>query len=800
MPYSVPTPPPTSLSVTSPPTHTRSLSSNPAPSYKFSNETGPGAFTPLGSLPRRSSGPSLIGNPRATSATAKRFHFKSSPEVSSSDSSDDDDDDDRGKESRSNLNQPRKINIGDNDHDDHDDDDRSYAIPPLKLRVNRLGSPSFNGVPFPRSSPLSSPVLGSPLPSPTRAPSGLLSPLGLNSPISETGSLLLSPNDSNTPQLPISASNPIYSPYKYSPQDGTAFALPLRPSPTRSTSSPHISNGRPLKSSLKSSSSASNIHPHVHVVHHAHHIHSSHQRASSAPTTPGHELVGDHSSPSSNSSVSNPSAPGSGTVSPTTPKTVHFPSLSTHLERVRIFHKSAKPASLLTVRAQGEDTETETETDRGSDWGYAYRGNTARPSNGSFPFPKMANSPLSSNSSIWPPSPAVGASEYRKGSTKLELDMTGYPIPDPSSIPPSPMTNILLESISLSASVPDDKLHLQGAFIVRNINYQKDVAVRFTVDDWSTVSEIKANWAANFPSPFLTQRSSLRDTDSWDRFTFCINLSDYTLASLPSKVIYFVGRYTVPGEEHWDNCGGRNWRVKFRLVNTDPDVQNPSDLPAAFAAVLLPNAVVSSPTVSPPAISLTEATASSPTSLTNSISTASSSASPVPIANPPSPARTEAIAQATAQRLRRFSLSNYVAPGAPTSSSAPGQTEEKEMIDTLQRSSSMPDTRSNISTGSQPLTQATHRGHLSIVTTPPHLTPSSAASPPNSKSASPPSTSPSSISTPPAEANSESLYNWFVQQWCFAGMPSSGLPDQNWKRDEHPPVIHKGNLGLEIGG
>ncbi|GAW06534.1 carbohydrate-binding module family 21 protein [Lentinula edodes] len=99
---------------------------------------GPGAFTPLGSLPRRSSGPSLIGNPRATSATAKRFHFKSSPEVSSSDSSDDDDDDDRGKEGRSNLNQPRKINIGDNDHDDHDDDDRSYAIPPLKLRYSVL--------------------------------------------------------------------------------------------------------------------------------------------------------------------------------------------------------------------------------------------------------------------------------------------------------------------------------------------------------------------------------------------------------------------------------------------------------------------------------------------------------------------------------------------------------------------------------------------------------------------------------------------------------------------------------------
>ncbi|KAJ3968285.1 putative phosphatase regulatory subunit-domain-containing protein [Lentinula raphanica] len=799
MPYSVPTPPPTSLSTpagTPPTKHPRSISSTqPTTSYKFSNEKGPGAFAPLGSLPRRGAGPTLTGDPRVTSANAKRFHFKSSPEASSSESSDDDED--RGQDpvtvfntSTAAPNQPLKIKGVDDSYDD--DGERSYGLPPLKLRVNRLGSPSFNGgVPFPRSSPLASPVLGSPLPSPTHTPSGLLSPLGLHSPTSDIASFT-TPSIQTPSQLPISASNPIYSPYKYSPQDGTAFPLPLRPSPTRSTSSPHIvPNRRPLKSSLKSSSSTSSIHPHP--VHHAHHIHSSHQRASSAPSTPGYELIGNNNSsePSSPvSSASTASAPGSGAISPTTPKSVHFPSLSTHLERVRIFHKSAKPAALLAARAQGEETETETETDRGSDWGYGYRGpNTARPSHGSFPFPKMGSSPLSSNSSVWPPLQSAGSSEYRKGSIKLELDMTGYPVPNPSSLPPIPGVNILLESISLSSSVPEEKLLLQGAFIVRNLTYQKDVAVRFTVDDWSTVSEIKANWVANFPSPFVSQRSSVNDTDSWDRFTFSINLSDYTLASLPSKIIYFVGRYTVPGGEFWDNCGGRNWRVKFKLVKGDQDAQQPADIPAVptLKPVSPPNVVVSSPTVSPPAISKPEVTAP-PASSASTTNTSSPSTIPASAVTPPSPARTEAVAQATANRLRRFSLSNYVAPGAPTVSSSPAQTE----------ATSIKSQPSKLPNDQQP---SASREQLSIVTSPLSTKHSPTVSPPTSKNSSPPSSSSASITTSPAEANSDSLYNWFVQQWCFAEMPASGIPSQAWKqRGEHPPGIPKGNLGLEIGG
>ncbi|KIK71480.1 carbohydrate-binding module family 21 protein [Collybiopsis luxurians FD-317 M1] len=775
MPYSVPTPPPSSLSATpigSPPaTPKRSLSSQSVPTYSFSNENGPGAFTSLGSLPRRGPGPSLAGNPKATSAIAKRFHIKASSGTSSSSSSEDESE--LGYLSAHHPNQPfgRKDNGG-------DDDGRP---PPLKLRVDRLGSPTFNGVPFPRSSPLSSPLPGasSPISSTTWTPSGPPSPL--NELDSEIKGL---PSNDLSASIPISASNPIYSPYKYSPQDGTALPLPLRPTPTRSSSSPHIgTSGLPLKSSLKSSSSASSIHSHLNSAHHGRHFHSAHQRARSAPTNPGQEIISNESSPSSPGS---PISTSSTLDSPTTPKSVHFPSLPIHLERVRVFHKSAKPASLLSVRT-GEDTETETETDRGSDWGYGYRKpGMARPSAGSFPFPKMPSSPLTSTNSVWPPLPSKEASEYRSGSMKLQLDMTGYPVPDPSSIPPTTAINILLESISLSSSPPDDKLHVRGTFIVRNLAFQKDVAVRFTMDEWSTVSEIKANWVANLYSPFPAQRSSGKDVNSWDRFSFSINLSDYTLSSLPSKVIYFVGRYTVPGGEYWDNCGGRNWRIMFKLANVEAEKPVSSE-----SSNTVPNVIVSPPSATLPVMS-TAAVAAPVLSLSMPMSSNVTSLSfpDVPLRNPPSPGRSEAVAQATAQRLRRFSLSNYSAPSSSSVAAAlrpkTGANSNSKISltsDTQLKESIAADKGASTSVAQPPPSKITIPSMSDIATSPsPLVTPSPRESKP---------------STPPVEGSSEFLYDWFVKQWCFTEMP---LTDQGLRRNEHGAGISRGDLGLEVSG
>lgn len=204
------------------------------------------------------------------------------------------------------------------------------------------------------------------------------------------------------------------------------------------------------------------------------------------------------------------------------------------------------------------------------------------------------------------------------------------------------------------------------------------------------------------------------------------------------------------------------------------------------------NIVVSPPTVSAPTPSMDFATAASPTSITPRLAPPAPNAAPAVVTGP-SPVRFEALAHATAQRLRRFSLSNYVAPGTSVPPVAQVKT-AKELAANPKASSSSAQSQES-SDGAKP----SLRPPLSIVTTPSNETLSSAVSPP-SNSSSPSMLSSSSLLTPPPEGSSDSLYDWFVQQWCFAG--PSGMPDQNWKRNEMgnntPPS--RGSLGLEIEG
>ena len=209
----------------------------------------------------------------------------------------------------------RRAIHNDNDDDDDDDDDEKGRLHGLPPLRLKFNSTSFNAVPFPRSSPLCSPPL--PRPSPT---------------ISRT---------SSSTQL--------------------------------------LSNGKPLKSSLKSSSSSPNIpfpsqslvpsimfpdlHPGYYKQQQQQQQLPQHQRAQSAPCTP---LIDGIPSPLSTSpSISrSPSPPHSPSLHQHhhhhhPPKNVHFPSQEEGgLATIRVFNKSARPASLSRL---GEETETETE-------------------------------------------------------------------------------------------------------------------------------------------------------------------------------------------------------------------------------------------------------------------------------------------------------------------------------------------------------------------------------------------------------------------------------------------------------
>ncbi|KAG6899629.1 hypothetical protein C0993_008488 [Termitomyces sp. T159_Od127] len=319
-----------------------------------------------------------------------------------------------------------------------------------------------------------------------------------------------------------------------------APTVPFAPPVQRTNSSPILlSNGKPLKSSLKSSASSPDM-P----------APPARARAASTPSLDGH-----------------------------VPKNVHFP--SSDLATVRFYSRSARPAS-LSLADPAADTETETESER----------------------PAVHELDAAQSSAVPAPSPAAHA-------------------------------NVHLESLALHGPSTGGPLALKGTLLVRNLAYQKTVAVRFTLDNWDTTSEVLAHYTASLPAlprALFVPGSGLHRpppeplpacaSPAWDRFAFSIRLDDYA-PSLAARTLWLVARYSTPAApeadahaepeqpayEWWDNNNGQNYRVAFRLKRDDAQI------------------------------------------------------SPPRFPTPPPP-----IAQT---RLRTLSLSNYAAPVSPTSPTAP---------------------------------------------------------------------------------------------------------------------------------
>ena len=149
---------------------------------------------------------------------------------------------------------------------------------------------------------------------------------------------------------------------------------------------------------------------------------------------------------------------------------------------------------------------------------------------------------------------------------------------------------------------PKRPLTLTGTMLVRNVTYQKTVAIRFTMDDWHTTNDVVARYEkslAALPGRFVRGASGaldptkervcspytidligdaavpIGDAPAWDRFRFDINLEDYANA-LETRTMWLVGRYSAASAsqdseiaspaapaEWWDNNMGSNYRVGF---------------------------------------------------------------------------------------------------------------------------------------------------------------------------------------------------------------------------------------------
>lgn len=243
-------------------------------------------------------------------------------------------------------------------------------------------------------------------------------------------------------------------------------------------------------------------------------------------------------------------------TTPGAPKFVHF---DTQLEHVKIFKVKGRPQA-VSREGSPEQTETETEEERDYPWYGSRRGGGPGRSSGT-------RSPTAAAAT----SPATEAEE------QLVLRLPNFP----SSAKLSLDRDIFLERIYLS----DDLRSVRGTVQVKNLSFEKWVAVRFTLDHWATVNEVSAEYS-----------ESIKE-GSADRFVFSIKLNE--VLNWPrgaglneTKTIFLCLRYTTNGREIWDNNDGANYQLDFRkrpalpaeVARMPPISSDPRGSSASFAS------------------------------------------------------------------------------------------------------------------------------------------------------------------------------------------------------------------------
>lgn len=222
---------------------------------------------------------------------------------------------------------------------------------------------------------------------------------------------------------------------------------------------------------------------------------------------------------------------------PTVHKAVHFDS---KLEHVKVFKFKQRPTA---VSRDGSPEQTETETEEEKDqFPYIWRKNSNSNLNGHSPMSGFANS-SSSQSQSAPSAPMPEMEE------QLVLRLPNFP----SSTRVSVDREIFLERIFLA----EDLRSVKGTVQVRNMSFEKWVAIRYTLDHWATIGEVSAEYSETIKG------------GQADRFTFSIKLNELLnwprgSAAHETKSMFMCLRYTVNQAEYWDNNEGLNYQLDFR--------------------------------------------------------------------------------------------------------------------------------------------------------------------------------------------------------------------------------------------
>ncbi|TVY18617.1 Protein phosphatase 1 regulatory subunit 3A [Lachnellula arida] len=123
-----------------------------------------------------------------------------------------------------------------------------------------------------------------------------------------------------------------------------------------------------------------------------------------------------------------------------------------------------------------------------------------------------------------------------------------------SNFPPETPQRLSLPVRVERVFLSSDNKTLIGSVAVANLAFNKHVVARFTLDYWKTTSEVVAEFNNDVRQP--------KFADGYDRFNFNIKLADQ--ANLEAKTMFFCVKYSVNGQEYWDNNNSTNFQVDFR--------------------------------------------------------------------------------------------------------------------------------------------------------------------------------------------------------------------------------------------
>ena len=103
--------------------------------------------------------------------------------------------------------------------------------------------------------------------------------------------------------------------------------------------------------------------------------------------------------------------------------------------------------------------------------------------------------------------------------------------------------------------VQSDDFSLSGFVRVLNISFEKSVAVRYTLNNWMTCMDILGCYVP-FSSDGVT-----------DKFSFKMVVPTFLESG---GILQFAVKYSVDGDDYWDNNYGNNYKVKRHKFKISP--------------------------------------------------------------------------------------------------------------------------------------------------------------------------------------------------------------------------------------